>query len=219
MSKVTKVQTKMVEKEPADLVFVSCLVDESSSMAGLQSKVKEAVATVLQKIGGRPEVQVSIHKFATKRDRLIAFGTASAGLTTMSINYNPNGGTRLYGSLLDAIKESRLEAKIAEDLAGLKVHHLFAIVTDGEDNQSTDDEVDCCRAEIQKIDVHATFILLDFSEAGNSGERVGLKSIAANISDFSKTMQALIVDLEKVADNVMRQLAPDQGLLLLECMH
>lgn len=215
MSKITKKSSNKITKEPVDLVFTTILIDESSSMQGLERKVIQAVDEIKKKIGGRPEVQISVHKFAKHRNKVIPFGTEGLVNSLDSMAYRPNGGTRLFGSLLEAIKESREEAALVKSQLGMATHHLFAIITDGEDTDSNHLEVSECRDEIQRLDVSATWILLDFSHDGQAGEPVGLKGIPALAGNFSEVMKSLIGDLEQVADNVMKRLPPDHGLKLL----
>jgi hypothetical protein len=189
-----------------DMVQVTILLDRSSSMRGT---VWMAAIKALADLKVELDVSLlSIQYFNGSWDVAKEFdGDEVQGFM------QPSGETNLYGALIKSIGHSRKAASCTPEFAA---HHVFVIITDGQSNTHTDEEKAQAMEEVKKMDVEATFFLLDSSPGQIAGNTLGWLS-----TPFARTPQAIIDAIGKVrttvnqlADNVSKKLSPTSGLML-----
>lgn len=209
MATVQKSGQKLT-KSPADVAQVTILVDRSGSMDPLTPDVRMAIDRTMREFLKRDGMVLAIRQFNSKLETIADFGQADHNT---AVHYTPCGDTALFSAILDSIEMSRKDAALTPEL---KTHHVLVIITDGEDTMSTSEQMAACTAAIKEIDVEATFIVLDFSWNGNAGMPVGLQGIrfSNDPATFRKAIDKVCKAIGQIADNVVKQLPPDQNLCL-----
>jgi uncharacterized protein with von Willebrand factor type A (vWA) domain len=112
------------------LHFVSVVLDESGSMEWQASATRKGVNTFFAQLREVPaNLRVSLLKFNEFPTRVFTNAFLGAVRDVTEEDYAPGGGTRLYDSILDAVRD--LEPKVDPEAKATVV-----IVTDGADTSS-----------------------------------------------------------------------------------
>lgn len=203
MNKIVKSTTQAVVP---DMVQMTILLDRSGSMAGT---VWMAALRALADLKAEVDCSLlSIQYF--NEDHAVAKTFDGPDMASFG---NPDGQTNLYGAILKSIDYSRAAAALTPEFMA---HHVFVIITDGASNAHSDEEFNRCQEEVKKMDVDATFFLLDSSAGQVAGQALGWLS-----TPFGRTPQAILDAIGKVRttvnqlnNNVANKLPPTANLLL-----
>lgn len=120
---------KQVEQKETLAVMV---LDESGSMAVVREKTISGVNEYIQNLAGKGEnIRFTLVKFGGTRMEKIIDGVPIGEVKELtSEQYIPNGGTPLYDAIGKTAEQLELQAN--------KVPVIFLIMTDGQENASTD---------------------------------------------------------------------------------
>lgn len=135
-------------------VFNLIVVDESGSMCVIEKQalagLNETIQTVKKVQDAHPDMEqhITIMTFDSGHKRYIYDNVLAKDATMLSKkDYNPGGATPLYDAVGIAI--SRLNAITTED-----DHVLMTIITDGEENCSTEYSLNMIKTLIEKLKKH-----------------------------------------------------------------
>ena len=135
-------------------VFNLIVVDESGSMCVIEKQalagLNETIQTVkkVQEVHPDMEQHITIMTFDSGHKRYIYDNVLAKDATMLSEkDYNPGGATPLYDAVGIAI--SRLNAITTDD-----DHVLMTIITDGEENCSTEYSLNMIKTLIEKLKKH-----------------------------------------------------------------
>lgn len=135
-------------------VFNLIVVDESGSMCVIEKQalagLNETIQTVkkVQEVHPDMEQHITIMTFDSGHKRYIYDNVLAKDATMLSEkDYNPGGATPLYDAVGIAI--SRLNAITTDD-----DHVLVTIITDGEENCSTEYSLNMIKTLIEKLKKH-----------------------------------------------------------------
>lgn len=135
-------------------VFNLIVVDESGSMCVIEKQalagLNETIQTVkkVQDVHPDMEQHITIMTFDSDHKRYIYDNVLAKDATMLSEkDYNPGGATPLYDAVGIAI--SRLNAITTDD-----DHVLMTIITDGEENCSTEYSLNMIKTLIEKLKKH-----------------------------------------------------------------
>lgn len=135
-------------------VFNLIVVDESGSMCVIEKQalagLNETIQTVkkVQNVHPDMEQHITIMTFDSGHKRYIYDNVLAKDATMLSEkDYNPGGATPLYDAVGIAI--SRLNAITTDD-----DHVLMTIITDGEENCSTEYSLNMIKTLIEKLKKH-----------------------------------------------------------------
>lgn len=198
-------------KKPADIAQVTLLIDSSNSMYPMAGAAQIAIQETIKEFATKQGMVFAIKKFDSHLSTIADFGS---DLANTSVFYNPQGAeTNLYASIRESIEASMKDADLTPDI---KVHHVLVIVTDGEDSRMDPAEIDACKKTIEASDAKTTYIMLDFSGMPAHTNHVGLKGIpfSHGAKEFRAAMAKVLKAIGQVADNVVKQLPPNNGLCL-----
>ena len=206
MGKLTKTQNQPSQVTPPDIVQMTILLDRSGSMDTVWSTAVGGLIKLRQDL---PCELLSVQTFNDYWEMIKDFDQPDEDTSSL----RPVGNTNLYGAILAAIEHSRQAASFTPEF---KAHHAFVIITDGESNAHSPDEFERCKKEIKKMDIDATFFLLDSSPYQTAGEELGWASTQfantpKSITDAIKKVQQT---LSQISDNVANKLPPTTNLAL-----
>ena len=135
-------------------VFNLIVVDESGSMCVIEKQalagLNETIQTVKKVQDAHPDMEqhITIMTFDSGHKRYIYDNVLAKDATMLSKkDYNPGGATPLYDAVGIAI--SRLNAITTDD-----DHVLMTIITDGEENCSTEYSLNMIKTLIEKLKKH-----------------------------------------------------------------
>ena len=135
-------------------VFNLIVVDESGSMCVIEKQalagLNETIQTVKKVQDAHPDMEqhITIMTFDSGHKRYIYDNVLAKDATMLSKkDYNPGGATPLYDAVGIAI--SRLNAITTDD-----DHVLVTIITDGEENCSTEYSLNMIKTLIEKLKKH-----------------------------------------------------------------
>ena len=135
-------------------VFNLIVVDESGSMCVIEKQalagLNETIQTVKKVQDAHPDMEqhITIMTFDSGHKRYIYDNVLAKDATMLSEkDYNPGGATPLYDAVGIAI--SRLNAITTDD-----DHVLVTIITDGEENCSTEYSLNMIKTLIEKLKKH-----------------------------------------------------------------
>ena len=135
-------------------VFNLIVVDESGSMCVIEKQalagLNETIQTVKKVQDAHPDMEqhITIMTFDSGHKRYIYDNVLAKDATMLSEkDYNPGGATPLYDAVGIAI--SRLNAITTDD-----DHVLMTIITDGEENCSTEYSLNMIKTLIEKLKKH-----------------------------------------------------------------
>ena len=135
-------------------VFNMIIVDESGSMCVIEKQalagLNETIQTVKKVQDAHPDMEqhITIMTFDSGHKRYIYDNVLAKDATMLSKkDYNPGGATPLYDAVGIAI--SRLNAITTDD-----DHVLVTIITDGEENCSTEYSLNMIKTLIEKLKKH-----------------------------------------------------------------
>ena len=135
-------------------VFNLIVVDESGSMCVIEKQalagLNETIQTVKKVQDAHPDMEqhITIMTFDSGHKRYIYDNVLAKDATRLSKkDYNPGGATPLYDAVGIAI--SRLNAITTDD-----DHVLMTIITDGEENCSTEYSLNMIKTLIEKLKKH-----------------------------------------------------------------
>ena len=135
-------------------VFNLIVVDESGSMCVIEKQalagLNETIQTVKKVQDAHPDMEqhITIMTFDSGHKRYIYDNVLAKDATMLSEkDYNPGGATPLYDAVGIAI--SRLNAMTTDD-----DHVLVTIITDGEENCSTEYSLNMIKTLIEKLKKH-----------------------------------------------------------------
>ena len=135
-------------------VFNLIVVDESGSMCVIEKQalagLNETIQTVKKVQDAHPDMEqhITIMTFDSGHKRYIYDNVLAKDATMLSKkDYNPGGATPLYDAVGIAI--SRLSAITTDD-----DHVLMTIITDGEENCSTEYSLNMIKTLIEKLKKH-----------------------------------------------------------------
>ena len=135
-------------------VFNLIVVDESGSMCVIEKQalagLNETIQTVKKVQDAHPDMEqhITIMTFDSGHKRYIYDNVLAKDATMLSEkDYNPGGATPLYDAVGIAI--SRLNAITTDD-----DHVLITIITDGEENCSTEYSLNMIKTLIEKLKKH-----------------------------------------------------------------
>ena len=135
-------------------VFNLIVVDESGSMCVIEKQalagLNETIQTVKKVQDAHPDMEqhITIMTFDSGHKRYIYDNVLAKDATKLSEkDYNPGGATPLYDAVGIAI--SRLNAITTDD-----DHVLVTIITDGEENCSTEYSLNMIKTLIEKLKKH-----------------------------------------------------------------
>lgn len=207
--KITTTKGSAPAPKPYDVAQCTILVDSSDSMHPFAHDVQRALGRIVADAAKADGTVVAIRQFARTMTTLSDFGASTTGL----VPYYPEGRTRLFGSIGDAVEMSRRDAELTPEL---RTHHVVIVITDGYDNLSTEGEIEACRRSIAAVDVDATFVVLDFSGTGRVTDAVGLRAVPLqlNHASFKAAMDKVSAALGTIGSNIVNELPPATGLLL-----
>lgn len=123
---------KPVQRKLTDVIFV---LDRSGSMGSLYEKAKqnldEQIATIRKAAGPNDTYRISVINFDSSVDRTVIARDVNLVGNASALYLYPNGSTKLYDAVLDAIV-------LANNLDTKDQQHAFliSVVTDGEENAS-----------------------------------------------------------------------------------
>lgn len=78
-------------------------------------------------------------------------------------DYGPQGNTKLYGTVLEALK-AMLKLKAQGEAQGTAVRMILAVFTDGEDNKSQNDQRELVKLSGQALEAGAELILVGLGQ-------------------------------------------------------
>ncbi len=188
-----------------DLVQTTVLVDRSGSMAGVWEAAKKALAEL------EKSVDCSLFSIQYFNDTWDLAKDFDGNLDQAS--FNISGGTNLYGALLKSIEHSRAASALTPEY---KPHHVFVIITDGQSNEHSPEEYEQAMAEIKKMDIDATFFMLDSSPRQLAGAKLGWVSTAFKNTPASirEAIEKVKLTVDKISDNVAKKISPTSNLCL-----
>lgn len=202
----------LAKAAPADIAQVSLLIDRSGSMSGLEHYVRDSIETVIGEFQKRDGAVLAVRLFNDDLQTVSEFGS----LAPAHIDYTTDGGTALYRSVAEAIQKSRDDATLTPEL---RTHHVIVVITDGHDQTYGDRVAELAEAQrqIDAIDVESTFLMVDFSDNGRAGLKLGLRGV--HVQDrtpeaFKDAMNRVRSALGQIADNVVKRLPPARNLCL-----
>lgn len=152
---------------------LTLVVDRSGSMEATKEAAEKGIKTLLEGQFAEPDkLTVTIVEFNSKVNSVTR-------LSKKAIDYAliPDGNTALMDAVgSEIIKTGEDLAKMKEDSRPGKV--IFVIVTDGEENSSTDYNIEKVREMIalQKTDYNWSFQFLGAEEADWQGKALGMDS-------------------------------------------
>lgn len=202
----------LANSTPADVAQITLLVDRSGSMLGLQHYVRDSIETVIGEFQKKDGAILAVRVFDDVLETVCEFGSP----VPPSIECHPRGCTDLYGSVAASILKSREDAALTPEI---KTHHVIVVVTDGMDEAGGDRRAALkeAQAQIDAVDVDATFLMVDFSWSGDAGLKLGLRGVHVRDKtpeSFKEAMQKVRSALGQIADNVVKRLPPASNLCL-----
>jgi hypothetical protein len=157
----------------ADYTHLTLLVDRSGSMGSVQADAQGGINELLTKQFGLPgKLTVTLVEFDTEIDSVVRMATEPVAYVL-----EPRGMTRLLDSAGIEIKRTGADLA-ALDEAERPGRVLFVVVTDGQENSSTEYRFEQVRALVEE---HATvyrwvFQFIGADDAAWQGESMGMKT-------------------------------------------
>jgi Mg-chelatase subunit ChlD len=129
------------DAEPVDgaaATHVMVVTDASGSMSPLQGFVIEETNRLVEALD--PSVRVTFVQFDSQEPfKVVVDEVPAAEIAPLTADdYQPRGGTPLYDAVVKAVRAAAGQAATHEALTGETARVVFAIISDGQENASTD---------------------------------------------------------------------------------
>lgn len=189
------------------VVLVTLVIDESSSMWGVDSIVKQCykdLTAALSKLSEGRDIQLSTWVFSDIRKLLNSFRPISRAPSTFN-QYKPSGGTALYDTVLSALTSQVL---YSQELwtSSAQTRNIVIVISDGGDNMSKRDTMGYATKELaQTLSEQGDYILayvglgngtaLPIEECRKLAATIGFTEVLS----ISKTQQDMVDLFSKIA--------------------
>jgi uncharacterized protein YegL len=132
--------------------IVHFLLDESGSMNEMKQEAIDGYNNLLDKLEAEgADIQITLTKFdTTKLEEVhppIAVGSA---IRLNNENYRPGAGTPLFDAVVHAIRTTEGQVREIELQIGMRPDVLIAVLTDGHENASQDNDLEKVNQELKE---------------------------------------------------------------------
>lgn len=130
----------------AEIAIFGLIMDRSGSMERYDDVPRTAINEHITKLKAHPQADSAIGFVLTFADssKFEIEPQWLKGMPSMP-EYLPEGNTRLYATVLEAIR-SMLSLKAEAEKSGVRANMILTVFTDGDDNRSTE-----CREELVRL--------------------------------------------------------------------
>lgn len=184
-----------------NVVLVTLVIDESSSMSGVAEIVRKCyqdLVIALSELSGGNQIQLSTWVFSSNRKLLNSFRPVDKVPSTFN-KYRPSGMTALYDTVLAALSSQVL---YSQELwkASKQTRNIVIVISDGGNNASRKDSTGQATKELaqtllQQGDYILAYIGLGVGDAWQLADAIGFTEILS----VGKTQEDLINLFKKIA--------------------